>query len=338
MKRVGNLWPRVTAFDTLLEATRRAARGKRGQDAVARFLADREPRLLELQRELRTGTYCPGPLTSFVIHDPKRRTIAVAPFRDRVVHHGLIDVLEPVLDRRMIHASFACRRGKGTHAALVHVQRLVRRHAWVLRMDVERFFASIPQAVVMRTIGSVVKDRAVLSLVERIVAVGGGGDAPGRGLPIGNLTSQWLANLVLDPVDRLVTQRLRLPGYARYMDDWAVLADDRARLREARAAIEDELATLGLRAKPRATMLGRTRDGVPWLGFSVFPAIVRVRPANRRRVVRRWKHRLWQWRHGQLDDQALADAMRSVMAHLEHGTTRGWRRRWCAALEGRGPV
>lgn len=98
------------------------------------------------------------------------------------------------------------------------------------------------------------------------------------------------------------------------------------------------LAELGLRPKASATMLARTRDGLPFLGFMVFPAMRRVRPANRRRVVQRWKQRLWQWRQGQLDEQALADCMRSMMAHLEHGTTRGWRQRWCAALEGRGPM
>ncbi|MEX1367080.1 MAG: reverse transcriptase/maturase family protein [Nannocystaceae bacterium] len=338
MRRVGNLWPRVAALDNLLRATARAARGKRRQRDVAGFLAEREPRLLALRRELLAGDYSPGPMSSFVIHDPKRRLISVAPFRDRVVHHAIIDVLEPVLDRRMIDATFACRRGKGTHAALDHVQRLVRRHSWFLKMDVEQFFASVPHGVVMRTLERIVKDRALLRLVERIVTAGGRTDEPGRGLPIGNLTSQWLANLVLDAVDRRVVEHLRIPGYSRYVDDMALLADDRERLSAARHEIEATLAELGLRPKARATMLAPTRDGLPFLGFMLFPAVRRVRPENRRRVVRRWKQRLWQWRHGQLDEEALADCVRSMMAHLEHGTTRGWRRRWCAALEGRGPV
>jgi RNA-directed DNA polymerase len=338
MRRVGKLWPRVTAFENLLCATRRAARGKRGQACVARFLAERERYVLQLQREILAETYQPGPTSSFVIHDPKQRTISVAPFRDRVIHHAIIDVLEPVLDRRMLHATFACRRGKGTHAALDHAQRLVRRYAWFLKLDVERFFASVPHTVVMETLARIVKDRALLRLVARILAAGGGDGEPGRGLPIGNLTSQWLANLVLGAVDHAVVERLRVPGYVRYMDDHVLLADDRERLREAGAEVEAVLATLGLRAKASATMLAPTRDGLPFLGWLLWPAVRRVRPENRRRVVRRWKQRLWQWRQGEIDEQALADGVRSMMAHLEHGTTRGWRRRWCAALEGRGPT
>ena len=207
---------------------------------MARFLVERERLLLKLQRELLAGRYRPGPMTRFVIHDPKLRTISVALFRDRVVHHAVVDVLEPILDRRMIHASFACRQGKGTHAAhaaLDYAQRLVRRHGWFLKMDVARCFASIPHALVMTTLARIIKDRAVLGL-----------------------------------------------------------------------------------------------------GFLLFPALRRIRPANRKRVVQRWKLRQWQWREGELNEAALADCVRSMMAHLEHGTTRAWRRRWCAQLERGGPM
>ncbi len=338
MRRVGGLWPSVTAFGNLMSATQRAATGKRRQAHVARFLLEREPRLLALQRALISDTYRPGPLAQFVIHDPKRRTIGVAPFVDRVVHHAVIDVLEPVLDRRMIHATFACRRGKGNHAALDHAQRLVREYRWFLKMDVAQFFASIPRAVVMAKVVRIIKDGALIRLIGRILAAGGQRDAPERGLPIGSLTSQWLANLVLDDLDREVVERLRFRGYVRYMDDFVLFDDERGRLREARVAIEHKLAALGLRAKDRATTLAPTRDGLPFLGFTVFAKMRRVRPDNRRRVIRRWKRRLWQWRQGNIDDEALSEGVRSMMAHLEHGTTRRWRQRWCVALEGRGPT
>ena len=306
---------------------------------MARFLVERERLLLKLQRELLAGRYRPGPMTRFVIHDPKLRTISVALFRDRVVHHAVVDVLEPILDRRMIHASFACRQGKGTHAAhaaLDYAQRLVRRHGWFLKMDVARCFASIPHALVMTTLARIIKDRAVLGLIEQIVEVGG--ELPGCGLPVGNLTSQWLANLVIDGVDREAVERLRVPGYLRYMDDFVSFADNRQTLRGARAALEQRLEAMGMRAKARATMLAPTRDGLPFLGFLLFPALRRIRPANRKRVVQRWKLRQWQWREGELNEAALADCVRSMMAHLEHGTTRAWRRRWCAQLERGGPM
>ncbi|MCH9682706.1 MAG: reverse transcriptase/maturase family protein [Deltaproteobacteria bacterium] len=337
MRRVGGLWPQVTAFDNLLSATRRAAQGKRHQRHVARFLIEREPMLLGLRRSLLDGSYTPGRLSTFVIHDPKLRTIGVAPFRDRVVHHAVIDVLEPVLDRRMIDATFACRRGKGTHAALDRAQTLVRRHAWFLKMDVAQYFASVPHAVVMEAVTRIIKDRRVLALFERIVIGGGRADTPGRGLPIGNLTSQWFANLVLGRLDHHVLQRMHLAGYLRYLDDFVMFAETRQQLQEAQAEVTEVLASLGLRPKTRATMLGRSGEGLPFLGFVLYPAVRRVRPDNRKRIVQRWKRRLWEYRQGVLEEEALADAVRSMMVHLEHGTTRGWRRRWCTVLEGRGP-
>ncbi len=136
MRRAGNLWPEIVSFGNLVRAARRAALGKRDVAGVARFLADLEPNVLRLQRELEAGTWAPGRAFTFEIHDPKTRTITAAPFADRVVHHALIDVLEPRLERRMLFESFACRRGKGTHRALAHG--LVRRYPWFLKLDVTR--------------------------------------------------------------------------------------------------------------------------------------------------------------------------------------------------------
>lgn len=338
MRRVGGLWPMITSFDNLQRAAMRASLGKRRQDGIARFLIEREPLLLTLQRELVDESYEPGPMSSFAIYDPKPRTIRVAPFRDRVVHHAIIDVLEPWLDRRLIHSTFACRRGKGTHAAIEHAQALVRRHAWFLVMDVERFFASIRHDLVMTTMARIVKDAALLRLIARVLAAGGrAAGTPDVGLPVGNLTSQWFANLSLRTLDTALVEHERVAGQVRYMDDFVCFGDRSDTLCELRARIEARLATLALRAKPSATRIGRSRDGLSFLGFVIFPALRRIRPANRRRVIRRWKQRLGQWQRGEIDEAALADAVRASLAHLEHGTTRGFRRRWCAVLDRRGP-
>lgn len=224
MRRAGNLWPRVIGLENLLAAARRAARGKRGQAGVARFLADREPLCLALQRDLETGTYRPGEPTTFTILDPKERLISAAPFRDRVLHHALMAVLEPVFERRMVFESFACRKRKGTHAALAHARGLVRRFGWLLKLDVAKCFDSLDHEVVLGAVARVVKDRRVLAVLETIVRSSGGAAPDGGrvGLPIGNLTSQWLANLVLDGLDHHVKEVLRVPGYVRYMDDFGL--------------------------------------------------------------------------------------------------------------------
>ncbi len=333
MRRHGNLWDKIVSFDNLLVAAQSAARGKRHVAGVARFIERIEPEVLALQRELQAGTYRPGRAYTFRIHDPKERTITAAPFRDRVVHHALIDPLEPLFDRRMVYESFACRKGKGTHAALRHAARLVRRYAFFFKFDVERCFDSIAHDVVMETLERILKDYRVLGLCETILSAGGRSERSGVGLPIGNLTSQWFANLVLDRLDHHVKERMRIPGYVRYMDDFVLFAGDRGRLVDARREVENFLAeSVRLTLKRRATLLAPASQGLPFLGWRIHWAVTRLRPANLKRTRQRLKHRLWEYRTGMLSEDRLCDAVRSVAAHLEHGTTRALRRKMFDSL------
>jgi RNA-directed DNA polymerase len=328
MRRIGSVWDEVVSFPNLLRAAERAAAGKRTTKGVATFMARVEPEVLALQRELIAGTWLPGVPTTFTIRDPKVREITAAPFRDRVVHHALIDVLEPWLDRRMVPHSFACRRGKGQHAALRHAQRLVRQHGWFLKLDVQGFFPSLAHDVVLDVLRRVLKDRRALSLCEVLVRHGG---RDGCGLPIGNLTSQWFANLVLDRMDHWLVEDLRVPGYVRYMDDFVLFAPDKPTLRGWLAMIDAFLAGLRLRLKERATLLAPTSQGLPFLGCRIYRSTVRLRPENRARMRARLRHREWQFRCGHFDEQRLADCVRSSLAHMAHANTLGLRRAWFAS-------
>ena len=330
MRRIGNVWPEVVSFDNLCAAAHRAARGKRTVRSTARFLDRLEPEVLQLQRELVAGSYRPGAAVTFFVHDPKRREITAAPFRDRVVHHALIDPLEPHFDRRMIANSLACRRGKGQHAALRQARKLVRRHDWFLKLDVRQFFPSLAHEVVLATLRRLIKDRRVLELCKVIVRAGG---TAGRGLPIGHLTSQWFANLVLDRLDHWACEQLRIEGYLRYMDDFVLFAAGKPRLRTAHAAVSEQLAELGLALKDTATVLAPARQGLPFLGFAIHRGTTRLRPDNLRRIRTRLRRRRKQFEQGQFDQQRLADCTRSVIAHLTHGNTLAWRRAYFADNE-----
>ena len=344
MKRAGGLWPRVVAFEHLRESGRKAARGKRDGARVCRYLLDLEGETLRLQDELVDGSWRPGPVTRFEVHDPKRRTITVAPFRDRVVHHAVIGVLEPILDRRMAPASFACRKGMGTHAALDHAQRLLRRWPWFAKLDVEQCFASIRHDLVLAALARKVKDRRVLELFGRIL----GGPAederpePGRGLPIGNLTSQWSCNLLLDRLDHFVLGELRSPGYVRYMDDFVLFAGSKGEARSLRDAAEGFLIhELDLRPNPRAALLAPRSVGLPFLGWRLYPGTRRVRPGNLRRIRQRLRRRSWEVRTGRAPLATFHASLASTVAHLEHGSTRRLRRTWLAdypePVRGRSP-
>ena len=215
----------------------------------------------------------PGPTVTFEVWDPKRRTITVAPFRDRVVHHALIAAIGPHLERGMDPDSFGCRTGKGTDAALARAVTLARRHPWALRADVAAFFASVPHDPLLDQLARLFKDRRLVALVERILRAGAGrpepGSPPGRGLPIGHLTSQWFANLYLTPLDHALRALPEARGLVRYMDDVIVLGRTRADLRRVRTALETALGALGLTTNTRVTQAHRTRDGFPFLGFRV---------------------------------------------------------------------
>lgn len=339
MSRPPDTWERMTSFENLRLAARRAAKGKRDRPAVARFLEAREPLLLALQRQLIEGRYEPGAPCVFTIRDPKERVISAAPFRDRVVHHAAMAVLAPLFERRMVYESFACREGKGTRAALDHAQRELRHYGYFLKLDIHHCFESIEHGVALEAVARTVRHPRVLALVGRLAAGGGPG---ARGLPIGALTSQWLANLVLDRLDHFCKEDLRVPGYVRYMDDFVLFHDSREQLKEWHGAVREfVMDALRLRLKERATVLAPHGQGLPFLGFRTYRRLRRVRPENLRRTRMRLKRRKRELEQGLIDEDTYAASVRSVVEHLRAGQTRGLRRDWFAGpqragREGRG--
>ena len=173
-KRYFELYPALTGFANLHAAFRKAARGKRGQPEVAEFEYSLESNLLALQAELSDQSYRPGAYSSFYIRDPKRRLISAAPFRDRVVHHALCRVIEPLFERTFIGDSYANRLGKGTHAALRRAQEFAQRYRYVLQCDICQFFPSIDHAVLMAFCSARSATRRRSGLCRQILAGGAG--------------------------------------------------------------------------------------------------------------------------------------------------------------------
>jgi hypothetical protein len=345
---MGPLYDRLSDWDNLLSAFRDASRGKRGHASVAAFEHDLETGLFDLQAELRTFTYQPGAYASFHIHEPKRRLISAAPFRDRVVHHALCNVIEPLFERSFIHDSYANRVGKGTHRALDRCQEFARRFRYALQCDVRQFFPSIDHAILRRRLAERIEDAEVLWLIDRILDSGRGvlseeytlACFPGddlfaalrpRGLPIGNLTSQFWANVHLDPFDQFVKRRLRCQGYLRYVDDFMLFSDDKPQLWEWKAAVEERLGQLRLTIHPGAQPRP-VGDGLPFLGFVVAPQRRRLK----HRKVAHWRQRyhrlLAAYAAGDTPLDAVTASVRGWVNHARHGNTTALRQ---AILEGR---
>lgn len=341
MTRIGGVWDQLTSFEHLLRAYRTARRGKRGRSGVAEFGLNLERELLTLRRELQAGTYRPGDYRLFTIYERKPRVIAAAPFRDRVVHHAVMQVIEPSLDRTFISDSYACRRDKGVHAAVDRYQAWAQTYRYVLKMDVRQYFPSIDHGLLKEKLRRRIKDRRVLALLDRIIdgsprgtmdpCYFSGDDlfAPLErrvGIPIGNLTSQFFANLYLDDLDHHMKQVLNVRPYLRYVDDMVALDHDKGRLAEIRESIRELLAADRLWLHPRKAHISPVADGLNLLGYVVYPTRRRLRNDNGHRFARKLRRMAEVYQAGRLEWAKVVASTQSWIGHAQHADTEGLRR------------
>ncbi len=341
MKRHGNLWPQIVTFDNLLLAWRKARKGKRARTSVSDFALNLERELFALQDELKRQTWQPGAYQLFTIYERKPRQIAAAPFRDRVVHHALMNVVEPLLDKCFINDSYACRKGKGVHRAVDRYQQWSRRYAYALKLDVSRYFTSIDHEVLREMLVRRIKDRDVLWLFDQIIdhapeypfrAEYFAGDdllnplTRRRGLPIGNLTSQFLANLYLDGLDHFIKHELKAKAYLRYVDDLFLLSNDKYELHQWLLCITQYLESIRLRLHPSKINLFRVNEGVDVLGYRVFPKFRLLRNDNGYRFARRLRGFARAYAFDRLQWSDFNPSVQSWIGHAQQADTEGLRR------------
>jgi retron-type reverse transcriptase len=332
----------LTTWENIYRAYQKAARGKRGHPNVAEFEYELEDNLIHIQAELKRRTYQPGNYCSFYIHEPKHRLISAAPFCDRVVHHALCNVIEPQFEASFIDDSYANRIGKGTHRALNRCQQFARKYPYVLQCDIRQFFPSVDHAILLRILKRKVKDPMMLWLVEQILISGIGvlNEAydmayfPGddlfavnrpRGLPIGNLTSQFWANVYLNPFDHFIKRELRCTAYLRYVDDFLLFFDDKATLWRWKRAIVKRLEQLRLTVHPAAHPRPVT-EGIPFLGFVVFPERRRLKRRKGIHYQRKLKRLIAGYQNGDVSLEKVTQCIRGWINHTRYANTVGLRK------------
>jgi len=339
-RRHDQLFGAIATFGNLRAAALAAVRGKRRKPGPAAFMARLETELLALERELQSGTWRGGGYTVISVRDPKPRRVSAAPFRDRVVHHAVCRVIEPLFDRGFIADSYACRVGRGTHRAIARYEHYRDRHAHVLRADIYRYFPAIDHAVLKRDLRRRLACERTLALLDQIIDDSNPQEPVDlhypdddlftplerrKGLPIGNLTSQLFANVYLDPLDHFVKEILRAP-YLRYMDDFALFHDDPSVLAEWRERIALFLARRRLSLHPRKTSIVPTARPAPFLGLVLSPGGRRqLDPANVARFARRLRSLRDRYRAGTVADETVAASIASWIAHAAQADT--WRLR-----------
>jgi len=333
----------IYTWENLYTAWRRASRGKRSRGAVAAFEYHLEENLFQLQEALASEQYQPGAYTSFTIHEPKRRLISAAPFRDRVVHHALCQVIEPTFERSFIYHSYANRVGKGTHRALDTCQQWLRTHRYFLQCDLRQFFPSIDHSLLQRVINRRVQDGGIRRLIARILASGVGVlseeyemvyfpnddlfalNRP-RGLPIGNLTSQFWANCYLNEFDHFINRELGCATYLRYVDDFLLFDNNKQRLWHWRDAIVQRLAQLRLTLHETSAQPHATRHGIPCLGFVIHAKHRLLKARKGHDYRRRLRRLLLAYRQGKATRDEIDQSIRGWINHVRYANSWGMRR------------
>jgi RNA-directed DNA polymerase len=324
VKRQGHLIEGIAAPENLRLAFFKACRGKRGKRAVLRYRDHLEVELKALGEELFAGEIEWGDYYSFEVADPKPRTIHAAPFKARVAQHAIINRCEPAFESYQIHDSYACRKGKGLDRALERAVGFSQPGDWFLQLDVRKFFDSIDHRALNHLLERRFKDRLVLRLLASIV------DTfhvePGKGVPIGNLTSQYFANHYLGLLDHFVKEELRVRRYTRYMDDFLLWSSSREQLRVFHRRIEDFLEEkLALAIKP--PILGACSSGMTFLGYRVFPQGAQLARRTRDRFRRKGRRYVRRFERGEWDEAELARHMLPMLAFVRRGASRAFRQR-----------
>lgn len=291
MKTYKNLWKQLISCENLEIAFRKARKGKTKKAYVKDFEGSLKENLLLLSSELALQTYKPRPLKTIIIKDPKTRKISKAEFRDRVIHHTLCNIIEPIFDKSFIHDSYANRKGKGALKALQRfdcfkrkVSRNNKRLMFVLKADIKRYFESVDQKILLEMIEKKIKDSAVLWLIKKILDNHG---KNGIGMPLGNLTSQFFANVYLNKLDWFVKQKLNAKYYMRYVDDFVILHHNKEALESYKEKIQEFLKGLKLELHEGKSKIKALSKGVGFLGFRVFYYHKLLKKSNAHRSMKR---------------------------------------------------
>lgn len=334
--------------ENLYLAFNKARRYKRYKRSVLAFSFNLENNILRVQKKFDVTNYKPGNYVCFTINDPKERLVAAPNFDDRIIHHALFKVLDPMFDKMFIYDSYACRVNKGTHFGMHRVKKFLQsarsaygksQDIYCLRMDVRKYFPSISWDILIDILERKVEDKGLLSILKTIVTnhtltnldrkvfydTKIINPAERKGIPIGNLTSQLFANIYLNELDQFIKHQLKMKWYARYMDDFLIIHNDKKYLWELKNTIETFLRDeLRLQVHPDKIYLDNVKNGVPFVGYRIFYDHVTIKGKTLQRMRRKYRKRLNSERS--LHTGEFIRTKASMRGHLAQANTFGLRK------------
>lgn len=336
MKVYRNLFDAIISEENLFSAWDAFESDKRNKSDVRKFAWRLEEHIFKLHRELRDKTYQHGPYEGFYIRDPKQRHIHKASVRDRILHHAIFSVVNPVFEETFIPTSFSCRIGYGTHKGVDALERMTRKISesgrkpcFILKCDVKKFFDSIDHAILLSVIGKRIKDEDTIWLLKSVIgSYGPTGQErereskPRKGIPIGNLTSQIFANIYMNELDQFVKHSLKVKYYLRYTDDFAIVAESREYLEHLLPRISEFLEQkLALTLHPKKVIIRPLYQGVDFLGYVVFPKHRLLRSKTKQRIFKKMRKRVEEYKRGKISKTVLEQSLQSYLGVFSHANT-----------------
>lgn len=284
MKRIGNLIPQIADTDNLLLAFYKAIRGKRKNSEAICFQNSLEENIMELRKEILTGEVTVGKYEYFYIEDPKLRLICAASFRERVMHHAIMNVCHSYFERNLIETTYATRPEKGIYKAIERGKLAMKKYPYVAKFDFRKYFDSISHDLLKEKLMRMFKDKTLLHIMG--VIIDSYSKTEGKGIPVGNLSSQYLANYYLSAMDHWVKEILGVPEYLRYMDDFLIFAHSRAELDDFVAKIR-EYAEVELHLTLKPVIIAQSMEGIDFLGYRLFANKIRLTQRSKKRFIRK---------------------------------------------------
>lgn len=323
MKRAANLIEQIADTDNLLLAFYKAIRGQRRNGESLRFQRDLEDNIFHLREELLSGNVVVGRYEYFYIEDPKRRLICAASFRERVLHHAIMNICHPWFERNLIETTYATRPKKGVYKAIERAKAAMKRYRYVAKFDFRKYFDSISHDILKQRLANMFKDKVLLQIMSLIID--SYSKSEGRGIPIGNLTSQYFANYYLSGMDHWIKEELKVPVYLRYMDDFLVFADSYVELRKYIVQIR-QYADEMLRLTLKPVVLSMTFEGIDFLGYKVFANKIMLKQRSRKRFVTKTKDYSDRLRTGEWSEKEYYEHITPLLAYAMKGYSKRLRR------------
>jgi len=331
MKTHKNLFQKFCSFENLHSAYLKARKCKRYKDYVLEFSYDLEKNLFLLQSELISQDYHCREYNGFIINDSKKRLIKAPDFRDRIIHHALYNIIEPIFDNSFIYDSYACRKEKGTHKAILRLKGFLKnkRNVYCLQCDVRKFFESIDQNILKKLIKKKIADKKILKVVNKIIDSSFDHknfenlfDFRLTGIPLGNLTSQLFANIYLNELDQFIKHSLREKYYIRYMDDFLILVYNKGELFKIKEEIKKFLLVrLKLDLHPKKCNIFPVKKGIDFLGYRIFANYRLLRKSTVKRFIKRTKLYKKKLRSGLMAFEKFNRSIQSWFAYAKFGNS-----------------